>query len=80
MPKVEVRLFSNLRQYQGNPENADGFVVGLAVNATLGDLLNKLKVPQGEVSVMMVNGRRQEADYTLIEGDRVGLFPLVGGG
>jgi len=81
MNKVEVRLFASLRKY--NPEkkeDSDPFALELADGTKLGDLVNKLKIPRQEIGVLMVNGKWQKEDYPLKDGDRIGLFPLIGGG
>jgi sulfur carrier protein ThiS len=52
----------------------------LESDTRLGDLLDKLKMPRQEVSVLMVNGRWEKESYLLQNGDRVGFFPLIGGG
>ena len=46
----------------------------------MGQLLAKLAIPAGEVKIAMVNGVSAELTQVLAAGDRVGLFPPVGGG
>ena len=80
MKEVEVRLYSSLRKYHPSSQNSEGLVVGLSNQADLGELLIKLKIPKREVAVAMVNGRPKKESYLLQNRDRVGLFPLIGGG
>lgn len=80
MSKVEVRLFASLRKYHAKPGSSEVMSVETEDGATLGDLLGKLKIPAEEVTVIMVNGKRQKEDHPLKDGDRVGIFPLIGGG
>ncbi len=80
MNTVEVRLFATLRKYHTSPGNSEAMVVELDDKTQLGNLLDKLKVPKEEVTVIMVNGRREKESYLLQEGDRIGIFPLIGGG
>ncbi len=80
MNTVEVRLFATLRKYHTNPGNSEAMVVELDDKVQLGNLLDKLKVPKEEVTVIMVNGKREKESYLLQEGDRIGIFPLIGGG
>lgn len=47
---------------------------------TVADLMTHLHVPHHEVKLIFVNGRSATPDTTLNDGDRVGLFPPVGGG
>ena len=54
--------------------------VRLENGANLGGLLEKLRIPKEEVTVIMVNGKREKEGYLLQGGDRIGIFPLIGGG
>jgi sulfur carrier protein ThiS len=47
---------------------------------SLGNLIDKLKIPRQEIGVLMVNNTWQKENYLLQDEDRVGLFPLIGGG
>ena len=83
MPKVEVRVFATFRQLVKqelfpNPESSA--VISLDQGATLGSLLNTLGISAETVAISLVNGLRQPLEYELLDGDRVGLFPPVGGG
>ncbi len=80
MSKVEVRLFASLRQYHPNTGDSDVFTLDLGDKTSLGDLVDKLKIPRPEIGVLMVNGRWQKENYLLQDEDRVGIFPLIGGG
>ena len=80
MNKVEVRLYASLRKYHPNPESSEALVITLDNEAKLGDLLDKLKLPRQEVNLLMVNGNWQKESYLLQDGDRIGFFPLIGGG
>ncbi len=80
MNKVEVRLYASLRKYHPNPGNNEAFVIELGDEAKLGNLLDKLEIPRQEVGILMVNGKWQKESYLLQDGDRLGFFPLIGGG
>ena len=77
---IEVRLYATLRKYHPGPSIGDPLVIKLDVKANLDSLLNKLKIPKEEVKVILVNGRREQEDYPLQDGDRVGIFSPIGGG
>jgi len=47
---------------------------------TLSDLLRRLKIPEGEIKIIMVNGKNASFDYELQGDERIGLFPPIGGG
>jgi len=80
MSKVEVRLYAGLRRYYPDGQSGDALTMEFGDQAKLGDIIDRLKIPRQEVSVLMVNGKWEKEDYPLKEGDRVGLFPLIGGG
>ena len=80
MKKVEVRLYASLRKYHSNPGDSEAFPLEMADGAKLSDLVDKLKIPRQEIGVLMVNGTWQKETYLLQDGDRIGLFPLIGGG
>lgn len=77
--KVEVRLFASLRDRL--PKGSNGVAhVDLPDGAKGSDLIMHLAIPRSQPLIFMVNGRRQPEDLLLREGDRVGIFPPVGGG
>ncbi len=80
MNKVEVRLFASLRKYHAKPGSSEVMIIELDDKTPLGSLVGRLKVPPEEVTVIMVNGKRERENYSLQDGDRVGIFPLIGGG
>ena len=80
MNKVEIRLFASLRTYQPNKGDGDAFTLELNDKTSLGALVDKLKIPRQEIGVLMVNGKWQKENYLLQNEDRVGIFPLIGGG
>jgi molybdopterin synthase sulfur carrier subunit len=66
--KIEVRVFSGLENY----------IPGARFTARM--LLEKLNIPEKEVFTILVNGSHKGLDDVLCNGDRVSLFPPVGGG
>ncbi|MCF8077228.1 MAG: MoaD/ThiS family protein [Desulfotignum sp.] len=73
---ITLKLFATLAPYL--PENADHLQItdGTTVQA----LITDLQLPSDAVKLIFVNGRKQETTYVLKPGDRLGLFPPVGGG
>lgn len=49
-------------------------------NTTVEKLIRELGIPDELVKLIFINGKRQDISYRLKQGDRVGLFPPVGGG
>ncbi len=77
---VNVKLYTTLAKYIPGKEAGVPFDFKLDDNATISDLVNDLKLPQGEVKIVFVNGRNRPIDFELNNGDDVGIFPAIGGG
>lgn len=77
---VEVKLFATLRRHFPDLGVGEAMTVELPANATLGQLLLTLDLPEEQVKVMFVNGIVRKPDYRLSDGDEVGVFPPIGGG
>ncbi|WP_022660987.1 MoaD/ThiS family protein [Paucidesulfovibrio longus] len=73
---IELKCFATLGVYL--PENADAFP--MPDGSTVADVMAALNMPAEEVRIIFVNGVKREPDSVLKNGDRVGLFPAVGGG
>jgi len=72
---LEVKCYATLAKYQ--PRDEDFF---LGPSPTLRDLVGFLGIPETELKISFVNGVHAGLEHELHEGDRVGLFPAVGGG
>jgi sulfur carrier protein ThiS len=75
MNSIEVRCFASLAKHTPAGGHAQ-----CAVPGTAGDLMRTLGVPAEEVAIIFVNGVHATEATELRAGDRVGLFPAVGGG
>ena len=81
MIRIEARLYATLRKYYPEGKVGEALVRELAEGTTVQKLLeNELGVPPGEVKLVFVNGVSRSFDHVLADGDRVGIFPPVGGG
>lgn len=76
--RVQVRLFATLARHAA--DHGGVLELELPEGSTIGDLVSLLKLPPEELKVTFVNGRRRPLDYPLHVGDRVGMFPPIGGG
>ncbi|MBF0481000.1 MAG: MoaD/ThiS family protein [Desulfovibrionaceae bacterium] len=74
--RVTLKCFATLGRFQ--PENAADFP--LKPPETVERLIARLGIPEEEVAVVFVNGVHAPRETLLADGDRVGLFPAVGGG
>lgn len=76
---LEVRLYATLRRY--TPSSPNGVIaVEMPDGCTVLDLVRKIKIDPAEIHLIMINGIGCEFDKIVSEGDRIGLFPPVGGG
>ncbi len=76
---VEVRLYATLRRY--TPASPNGVItVEVTEGITVLELVKQLGIDQTEIHLIMINGIGCELGQTVNPGDRVGLFPPVGGG
>ena len=72
---IEVRVFATLRQGREKISmlSPDGI-------ATAGEVLRLLDIPEGEVSILLINGFHSKSGDSVKDGDILSLFPPVGGG
>ena len=77
--RIEVRLYATLRRSAPTAEGGVLFV-DIPEGGTAADVIAKVNVDADQVHILMVNGRSGLPDRVLAEGDRMGLFPAIGGG
>jgi len=80
MIKVEVKLYASLRRYAPQAAIGEPIIVQVDEGTSLKDLFAQLHLPEDEVRIVFANGRLREEGYLLQDGDRVGIFPPIGGG
>ena len=73
--KIIVKLFASLRE--GRFDEAD---LELPDGATVAQAMTAARLREGEATVIFRNARHAESGDTLAEGDKLSLFPPVGGG
>jgi molybdopterin synthase sulfur carrier subunit len=79
--RVEVRLYATFAAYAPTERAGDAFDVKFETSPSLADLIRRLGIPEDEVHLAIVNGRIiHDHAHPLREGDRIALFPPVGGG
>ena len=72
---VTARLFATFRDGRGKE-----LVMDLAEGSTASDVLKLLRIKPQDVAMLLCNGRDGGLQNALKEGDRISLFPPVGGG
>ena len=78
--KIEIRTFATLAVYNRHPCIGEDSGLEITEGSTVKMLIDKLNIPEDDIKLIFVNGRHSKIDKVLSEGDRVGLFPPVGGG
>jgi sulfur-carrier protein len=76
---IEVRLFATLRRYAPDSPG-DVLILQMSEGSTVAQVIHELRMDNKEINLIMVNGTISEADSRLSDGDRLGLFPPIGGG
>ena len=72
---LEVKCYATLSKFQPKENEFH-----LGPRPMMRDLIAFLRIAEGEVKISFANGVVVGPDYELQEGDRIGLFPAVGGG
>jgi sulfur carrier protein len=78
---VEIKVFSTLKRYVAGSD----MLVGdnrweIPEGITACELGKKLKIPDKEIKIILINGRKADDDHVLNEGDSVYIFPPLMGG
>lgn len=73
---IQLKLFATLQPYM--PPSGENFYIepGISIDS----LLKQLKVPREKAKLIFIDGIKANLSTTLSGGERVGIFPPVGGG
>ena len=78
--RVEVRLYASLEKAKPSLKAGQPFPLEIEAGAHVEQLVERLGIAPATVRLIFVNGVVRRLDRVLSEGDRVALFPLIGGG
>ncbi|MCP4722568.1 MAG: MoaD/ThiS family protein [Desulfobacteraceae bacterium] len=73
---IDLKLFVTLAKYL--PLGSEAYEIN--EGTTINELMMDLGIPHDIVKLIFINGKKQDRNYRIQQGDRVGLFPPVGGG
>jgi sulfur carrier protein len=73
--QVTVKLFATLRQGRFDID-----ILDLPPGTKIIDVVQRLGIPEREVTLIFVNGLHREFLTELHDGDTLAMFPPVGGG
>jgi molybdopterin synthase sulfur carrier subunit len=77
---LQIFLNASLRLYVPGYNPYKGITLEVPPGTAVSSLISQLSIPLKEVTLIMINGRRQQPDFLLQGDERVGLFPPIGGG
>ena len=78
--KIKIGLFASLSKYRSHPLLSGEGAIALDEAISIAMLLKQLAIPEKEIRLIFVNGAHASLDTLVTDGDRVGLFPPIGGG
>jgi molybdopterin converting factor small subunit len=73
---ITLKLFATLGKF--TPDSADNYPV--EPGTSVRDLIAGLEIPEEKAKLIFIDGVKGELDSTLNGGERIGIFPPVGGG
>lgn len=76
MITIELNMFATLVGYL--PDDPDKYEI--ESGKTIQDLISDLSLPDDQIKLIFANGLKADRQYALKQGDRIGIFPPVGGG
>ena len=76
-PKIHLKLFATLNKFL--PKDSQE-TVAIRSGTTVAQLVSQLGIPESEAKLIFVDGKKGSLTTLLQGGERVGIFPPVGGG
>lgn len=73
---IQIKLYANLNTF--TPTASNNYPV--EKGTTIRQLLETLKIPKDKFRLVFINNVKGELDSILKGGERVGIFPPIGGG
>ena len=74
--QIQLRLFATLREFE--PPSSENYSIEQGIS--IRELLEQLELPAAKARLIFINGIKADLAATLKGGERVGIFPPVGGG
>ena len=73
---IQIKLFATLKRFM--PASAENYPI--ETGTTIRTLLEQLDLPEDKAKLIFINGIKAELTTVLKGGERIGIFPPVGGG
>jgi sulfur-carrier protein len=80
---IQVRLFAGLRAARSAAAEAGAKIlieVGAQPGLRVRDVVQQQGISPDAIQIILINGKRGTLDSPLADGDRLSLFPQLGGG
>jgi molybdopterin converting factor small subunit len=74
--RIRIKLFATLQSFM--PASAENYAI--ETGTTIRTLLEQLELPENKAKLIFIDGIKAELTTALQGGERVGIFPPVGGG
>ena len=78
--KVELHLYASLSKYLPPDAKFKTWFMEIDKNTTIKDIIEQMNIDEKSVKLIFLNGVHAVAGKVLKDGDRIGIFPPVGGG
>lgn len=78
--EITVTLYATLTRYHPEGKKNETFSLELPEGSTVKDLLDKLGIKEDEVKQVFIRHKSRSKDHPLEDGEKVAVFPPVGGG
>ncbi len=73
---IQIKLFATLQRFM--PASAENYTI--ETGTTIRMLLQQLDLPENKAKLIFIDGVKAELTTILEGGERIGIFPPVGGG
>ena len=75
--QIHIKLFATLNKFLPKDSHE---TMEIQPGTTVRNLVSQLGIPESEAKLIFVNGKKGSLTTMLQGGERVGIFPPVGGG
>ena len=73
---IQIKLFATLQKFM--PASAENYAI--ETGTTIRTLLQQIDLPENKAKLIFIDGVKAELTTVLEGGERIGIFPPVGGG
>ena len=73
---IQIKLFATLQRFM--PPSAENYAI--EAGTSIRTLLQQIDLPEDKAKLIFIDGLKAELTTVLKGGERIGIFPPVGGG